>query len=63
VAQLGARFHGMEEVKGSNPFRSTKSLQTLTVPFPANYARAGVQLESEIPFTPGCSVNLLPAHD
>ncbi len=23
VAQLGARFHGMEEVKGSNPFRST----------------------------------------
>ena len=24
VAQLGARFHGMEEVKGSNPFRSTK---------------------------------------
>src|SRR5690348_18105370 len=22
VAQLGARFHGMEEVKGSNPFRS-----------------------------------------
>ncbi len=26
VAQLGARFHGMEEVKGSNPFRSTKIL-------------------------------------
>jgi hypothetical protein len=25
VAQLGARFHGMEEVKGSNPFRSTNS--------------------------------------
>jgi hypothetical protein len=25
VAQLGARFHGMEEVKGSNPFRSTKT--------------------------------------
>ena len=24
MAQLGARFHGMEEVKGSNPFRSTK---------------------------------------
>jgi hypothetical protein len=24
VAQLGARFHGMEEVKGSNPFRSTR---------------------------------------
>src|SRR6187399_1387488 len=27
VAQLGARFHGMEEVIGSNPIRSTKSLQ------------------------------------
>ena len=25
VAQLGARFHGMEEVVGSNPTRSTKS--------------------------------------
>jgi hypothetical protein len=24
VAQLGARFHGMEEVDGSNPSRSTK---------------------------------------
>ena len=30
VAQLGARFHGMEEVKGSNPFRSTK------LPLPQN---------------------------
>ena len=28
VAQLGARFHGMEEVVGSNPTRSTKSGQT-----------------------------------
>jgi hypothetical protein len=27
VAQLGARFHGMEEVIGSIPIRSTKSLQ------------------------------------
>jgi hypothetical protein len=26
VAQLGARFHGMEEVVGSNPTRSTKVL-------------------------------------
>ena len=25
VAQLGARFHGMEEVIGSIPIRSTKS--------------------------------------
>jgi hypothetical protein len=27
VAQLGARFHGMEEVVGSIPTRSTKSLR------------------------------------
>jgi hypothetical protein len=26
VAQLGARFHGMEEVIGSIPIRSTKQL-------------------------------------
>lgn len=36
MAQLGARFHGMEEVKGSNPFRSTKLLKDLppSVPLP-----------------------------
>ncbi len=28
VAQLGARFHGMEEVIGSIPIRSTKQLFT-----------------------------------
>ncbi len=27
MAQLGARFHGMEEVDGSNPSRSTNRLQ------------------------------------
>ena len=31
VAQLGARFHGMEEVVGSIPTRSTKSLSNLDV--------------------------------
>ena len=30
VAQLGARFHGMEEVVGSNPTRSTKFLKWLS---------------------------------
>ena len=30
MAQLGARFHGMEEVVGSIPTRSTKSFQQLT---------------------------------
>jgi hypothetical protein len=29
VAQLGARFHGMEEVAGSIPARSTKSLNNV----------------------------------
>jgi hypothetical protein len=30
VAQLGARFHGMEEVTGSIPVRSTKSFQAFS---------------------------------
>ena len=32
VAQLGARFHGMEEVVGSIPTRSTKSFQQFSRP-------------------------------
>ena len=35
VAQLGARFHGMEEVAGSIPARSTKSLNRLDGRVPA----------------------------
>jgi hypothetical protein len=35
VAQLGARFHGMEEVDGSNPSRSTKVLSNRIREFPA----------------------------
>jgi hypothetical protein len=31
VAQLGARFHGMEEVVGSIPTRSTKSLTNVSI--------------------------------
>ena len=31
MAQLGARFHGMEEVVGSIPTRSTKSLKTFSL--------------------------------
>ena len=34
VAQLGARFHGMEEVVSSNLTRSTKTFQTLTANHP-----------------------------
>src|ERR1700722_16058654 len=36
----------MEEVKGSNPFRSTKTFQTLSVPPPATIPTCGVQPES-----------------
>jgi hypothetical protein len=32
VAQLGARFHGMEEVDGSNPSRSTIAFEHLPLP-------------------------------
>ncbi len=32
VAQLGARFHGMEEVVGSIPTRSTKHLPACSTP-------------------------------
>ena len=39
VAQLGARFHGMEEVVGSIPTRSTKSLQELSGTPPKPFAR------------------------
>ena len=37
VAQLGARFHGMEEVVGSNPTRSTKFLNYLNRPSARRY--------------------------
>jgi hypothetical protein len=37
VAQLGARFHGMEEVVGSNPTRSTKSLNKLRRAFVSSF--------------------------
>jgi DNA-binding NtrC family response regulator len=43
VAQLGARFHGMEEVVGSNPTRSTrlsKSSRKTLSPMPAAAARS-----------------------
>ena len=39
VAQLGARFHGMEEVIGSIPIRSTKSFQAFSRSPPKPFAR------------------------
>ncbi len=38
MAQLGARFHGMEEVVGSIPTRSTKFLNNLDVARPLHIA-------------------------
>ncbi len=40
VAQLGARFHGMEEVVGSNPTRSTKFGQTYKIGLYGLYAKS-----------------------
>ena len=39
VAQLGARFHGMEEVDGSNPSRSTKTARLQALPQQPKYIR------------------------
>jgi hypothetical protein len=44
VAQLGARFHGMEEVVGSIPTRSTKSLNT---PFVRRWRFHDVEMQPE----------------
>jgi hydroxyacyl-ACP dehydratase HTD2-like protein with hotdog domain len=67
VAQLGARFHGMEEVVSSNLTRSTKTFQTVTVPQPAENVVAGVQLESKPTFSAwaanGHRVHFDAAHD
>src|SRR5207248_8628214 len=45
---LGARFHGMEEVKGSNPFRSTKTFRF----FCDSGFAAGVQLAVQVQEAP-----------
>ncbi len=37
VAQLGARFHGMEEVVSSNLTRSTKTFQRVSGLWPSQY--------------------------
>jgi hypothetical protein len=57
----------MEEVKGSNPFRSTKTFQTLSSPIPRINLFTGVQTESKASFfawaASGQLANCLPAHD
>ena len=44
MAQLGARFHGMEEVIGSIPIRSTKYLNNLAEPLPNVWQQIGSKL-------------------
>ena len=41
VAQLGARFHGMEEVIGSIPIRSTNYFNNLAEPPPRAWQQIG----------------------
>ena len=47
MAQLGARFHGMEEVVSSTLTRSTKFLKDLERPLVAFVTVTGVHLESK----------------
>jgi hypothetical protein len=55
LAFLG--FHGMEEVAGSIPARSTKSFQSLRVIFPGNWSRfAGTIRELIVGTDPGGSI-------
>src|SRR5712692_4247544 len=42
VAQLGARFHGMEEVDGSNPSRSTNHLASFLAVPPSHFRSTSV---------------------
>ena len=51
MAQLGARFHGMEEVDGSNPSRSTKVFKFFPR-YPFKVLFFGVQPDSK---TYGCT--------
>src|ERR1035437_10104241 len=45
VAQLGARFHGMEDVDGSNPSRSTKTFHRLSTTGTVPNVTFGVQMD------------------
>ena len=58
MAQLGARFHGMEEVKGSNPFRSTKTFSILSVLGPQKSSPSDFKLHL-MPLLSGYKLNQL----
>ena len=48
MAQLGARFHGMEEVIGSIPIRSTKYLNNLAEPLPNVWQQIGSKFQTAV---------------
>ena len=48
MAQLGARFHGMEEVIGSIPIRSTKYLNNLAEPLPNVWQQIGSKFQAAV---------------
>jgi hypothetical protein len=52
VAQLGARFHGMEEVIGSIPIRSTKNPSKSAVPWTCLSGARQIGRELERHFEP-----------
>src|SRR5512140_2304352 len=56
VAQLGARFHGMEEVIGSIPIRSTKSFVRLQLP--RSWAWLGVHAARRTQFVDLAAISL-----
>ena len=58
VAQLGARFHGMEEVVGSIPTRSTRSHKALLILRDQNLARG--PHTGDLGFGPAASTGSLP---
>jgi hypothetical protein len=48
VAQLGARFHGMEEVIGSIPIRSTNHFNNLAEPLPNVWQQIGSKFQTAL---------------
>jgi hypothetical protein len=59
IAQLGERFNGIEEVKGSNPFRSTRDFVDDVPALPADRICTEQPLHSW-DSTKGFFVSLLP---
>jgi hypothetical protein len=59
VAQLGARFHGMEEVIGSIPIRSTNYFNNLAEPHPNAWQQIGSKFQTALQPTHVSRLHLL----